>query len=70
MLPGDKLVEKPRVRDLSPTTFEVLEREVKSRAFSSPGIIVVVFVLLAILGTALLMAPFSHNADGFAPATS
>lgn len=67
MLPGDKLVEKPRVRDLSPTTFEVLEREVKSRAFSSPGIIVVVFVLLAILGTALLMAPFSHNADGFAP---
>ena len=67
MLPGDKLVKKPRVRDLSPTTFEVLERRVTSRAFSSPAIIVVVFVLLALLGTLLLMAPISHNGDGFAP---
>jgi len=67
MLPGDKLVRKPRVRDLSPTTFEVLERRVTSRAFSSPAIIVVVFVLLALLGTLLLMLPISHNGDGFAP---
>lgn len=67
MLPGDKLIKKPRVKDLSPTTFEVLERRVTSRAFSSPAIIVFVFVILALLGTLLLMAPFSHNGDGFAP---
>ena len=67
MLPGDKLIKKPRVKDLSPTTFEVLERRVTSRAFSSPGIIVFVFVLLALLGTLLLMAPFSHHGDGLAP---
>jgi len=67
MLPGDKLIKKPRVRDLSPTTFEVLERRVSSRAFSSPVIIVFVFVILAMLGTILLMTPFAHHGDGLPP---
>lgn len=63
--PGDVLVKKPRVRDTPPTEFVVSERRIRARTFSSPMLLIIIFIVLISIGTLCLMAPFAHYEDSF-----
>ena len=62
---GDIFVNKPRRSEISPVTFNVDERRINTRTFSSPLILVVVFLVLILIGATLLSAPFAHYGDGW-----
>jgi len=63
--PGDVLVKKPRVRETPPTEFVVSERRIRARTFSSPMLLIIIFIVLISIGTLCLMAPFAHYEDSF-----
>ena len=62
---SSRVVRRPRVNDVSSISFEVSEPKLTSRSFSSPLILISVFVMLIMIGTVLLCAPFSHHGVGF-----
>ena len=55
---------------MAPVRLTVTTRKVPSRALASPLILVYVFAGLVALGTFLLVLPFAHHDDGFAPFTT
>ena len=57
----DSMARVPRQSDVIPKTIEVTERRFNSRSFSSPFVLIAVFLGLVAIGTILLMAPFSHH---------
>ena len=63
--PGDVLVKKPRVSETPPTEFVVSERRIRARTFSSPMLLIIIFIVLISIGTLCLMAPFAHYEDSF-----
>ena len=63
--PGDVLVKKPRVSETPPTEFVVSERRIHARTFSSPILLIIIFIVLISIGTLCLMAPFAHYEDSF-----
>jgi trk system potassium uptake protein TrkH len=66
MPPGDKIVNKRRVAQISPLSFDVEENNVKRRSGTSPLLIVIaVFLLLISIGTLMLMLPIAHYQPGF-----
>ena len=60
----DSMARVPRQHDITPKTIEVTERRFNSRSFSSPFVLIAVFLVLVAIGTILLMAPFSHHGSG------
>ena len=62
---GNIFVNKPRRSEISPVTFNVDERSMNARTFSSPLILVGVFLVLILIGSAVLSAPFAHHGDGW-----
>ena len=65
--PGDKVVRHPRQAELNPVRVTVTTRKVPSKALASPLILIYAFAGLIILGTLLLLLPFTHHGDGFTP---
>ena len=63
--PGDVSVKKPRVGETPPTEFVVAERRIHARSFSSPMLLILIFIVLISIGTFCLMAPFAHYEDTF-----
>ena len=63
--PGDVLVKKPRVSETPPTEFVVSESRIRARTFSSPKLLIIIFIVLISIGTLCLMAPFAHYEDSF-----
>ena len=63
--PGDVLVKTPRVSETPPTEFVVSERRIRARTFSSPMLLIIIFIVLISIGTLCLMAPFAHYEDSF-----
>ena len=63
--PGDIFITKPRRSEIAPVTFNVNERRISARTFSSPLILVGVFLALILVGALLLSAPFSHHEQGW-----
>jgi len=63
--PGDVLVKKPRVSETPATEFLVSERRITRRTFSSPVLLILIFVVLISIGTFCLMTPFAHHEDSF-----
>ncbi len=62
----DVFVKKRRVGEVVPVTFDVAERRMRSRALSSPLVLILMaFITLIVIGTVLLTAPFSHHNPGF-----
>jgi trk system potassium uptake protein TrkH len=62
---GDIFITKPRRSEIAPVTFNVNERRIKARTFSSPLILVGVFLALILVGAFLLSAPFAHHEQGW-----
>ena len=62
---GDIFVNKPRRSEISPVTFNVDGRSINNRTFSSPLILVGVFLILILIGAAFLSAPFAHHGGGW-----
>lgn len=62
---GDVFVNKPRRVEIAPVTFNVDERRLSARTFSSPLILIGVFLTLILVGAALLSAPFAHYDEGW-----
>ena len=60
----DSMARVPRQHDITPKTIEVTERRFNSRSFSSPFVLIAVFLVLVAIGTILLMSPFSHHGSG------
>lgn len=68
---GDQVVRVPRASQTSPVDVPVAPRSVSVRGFTSPMSLVYGFVLIGLIGTALLMLPISSKAPGVAnPITS
>ena len=63
--PGDIFITKPRRSEIAPVTFNVDERRINARTFSSPLILIGVFLALILLGALLLSAPFAHHEQGW-----
>ena len=63
--PGDVLVKKPRVSETPPTEFVVSERRIHARTFSSPILLIIIFIVLISIVTLCLLAPFAHYEDSF-----
>ena len=63
--PGDIFITKPRRSEIAPVTFNVNERRINARTFSSPLILIGVFLALILLGALLLSAPFAHHEQGW-----
>ena len=61
--PGDQMVRQPRQVELGPVTVAVEQRETKSRAFTTPLIMIYSFAALVIVSTLLLALPFTHYGD-------
>ncbi|PZC43394.1 MAG: trk system potassium uptake protein TrkH [Chloroflexi bacterium] len=62
---GDIFITKPRRSEIAPITFNVNERRINARTFSSPLILVGVFLALILVGAFLLSAPFAHHEQGW-----
>jgi trk system potassium uptake protein len=65
--PADKVVRHPRMEQMAPVLIELPERRSKPSALTPPLILVYAFAILTGTGTLLLVLPWSHNGDGFAP---
>ena len=63
--PGDVLVKKPRVSETPIAEFVVSERRIHTRTFSSPMLLILIFVILISVGTFCLMTPFAHHEGSF-----
>ena len=61
---GDIFITKPRRSEIAPITFNVNERRINTRTFSSPLILIGVFLALILVGALLLSAPFAHHEQG------
>ena len=64
-LPGDIIAKKPRESEIAKSSFTVEERNLTSRTFSSPVILITIFVILIALGTLLLVLPVSQTSGEF-----
>lgn len=64
-LPGDITARKPREAEIAKNSFTVEQRNLTSRTFSSPVILVAIFVILIALGTLLLTLPISQSSGNF-----
>ena len=62
---GDIFITKPRRSEIAPITFNVNERRINTRTFSSPLILIGVFLALILVGALLLSAPFAHHEQGW-----
>lgn len=65
--PGDRVVRHPREELIGPVHYTVSSRRAQSRALASPLVLTYVFAGLILLGTAVLMFPFTHVGGGFTP---
>lgn len=61
--PGDQLVRQPRQAELGPVTVEVEQRETKSRASTTPMLLIYSFAALVLIATLLLSLPFTHHGE-------
>ena len=66
---ADRVVRRPRQQEISPVHLTITGRQVPSRALASPLIIIYGFAALITVGTLLLLLPFTHHEEGFAPFT-
>ncbi len=57
-------------QDISPLHFTVRTRRVPHRALTSPWLLLYVFAGLVIVGTLLLLPPFTQRGEGFTPFTT
>ncbi len=57
------MVRQPRQVELGPVTIEVEQRETKSRAFTTPLVLLYSFAALVIVSTLILALPFTHNGE-------
>ena len=64
-LPGNITARKPREAEIAKNSFTVEQRNLTSRTFSSPVILVAMFVVLILLGTVLLTLPLSQVSGTF-----
>ena len=65
--PGDRMVRHPRGEEMEPVRLTVTSRKPPSRFVSTPLMIVYLFAGLIVLGTLLLLLPFTHHQGGFTP---
>jgi len=63
--PGDKVISLPRKTELNPVTHHINTRKLPTRGPASPMILIYGFLILDLIGTLLLMLPYStvQNAD-------
>ena len=66
---ADRVIRRPRQQEISPVRLTITGRKVPSRALASPLIIIYGFAALITIGTLLLLLPFTHHQEGFAPFT-
>ena len=64
-LPGNVTARKPREAEIARNSFMVEERNLTSRTFSSPVILVAIFLMLIGVGTILLALPVSQTSGNF-----
>ena len=64
-LPGDLTARKPREAEIAKNSFTVEQRNLTSKTFSSPIILVAIFVMLIFIGTLLLTLPMSQTSGNF-----
>ena len=64
-LPGNVTARKPREAEIARNSFMVEERNLTSRTFSSPVILVAIFLMLIGVGTILLALPVSQTSENF-----
>ena len=57
--PGDKVISLPRKTELNPVTHHINTRKIPTRGPNSPMILIYGFLILDLLGTLLLMMPWS-----------
>lgn len=65
--PADRVIRHPRMEQMAPVHIELPERRSNRTALNPPLILVYAFGILIGAGTLLLVLPFSHNGNGFAP---
>ena len=65
--PADTVVRRPRAEQLRPVRIEVAPTRVRRFSLSAPLLLVYAFGALVSIGTLLLILPFAHQGDGFAP---
>jgi trk system potassium uptake protein TrkH len=65
--PADKIIRRPRADQLHPVHIEVTPRRARPLVLNPPLILVYAFAALVGIGTTLLVMPFAHKGDGFAP---
>ena len=61
------MVRQPRRAELSPVTLTVETRKARSRARTSPMMVIYGVIALIAVSTLLLSLPFAHHGDGFTP---
>ena len=65
--PGDRIIRHPREEAMSPVRLTVTTRRGQSRSLNSPLILPYAFAGLIVVGTLLLLLPFSNNGEGVTP---
>ena len=65
--PGDKVVRHPGEEQMSPVRLTISTPRVRSRALDSPLVLLYTFAGLILIGTLLLLPPFTHQGGGLTP---
>ncbi len=65
--PGDRVVRHPREDQISPVHFEITTPRTQSRTLGSPIVLLYSFIGFILVGTLLLLMPFTHRGGGFTP---
>ena len=65
--PADRIVRHPREDEIQPIRLTVPGRRIPFRLTASPLTIIYIFAALVLVGTLLLLMPFTHHGGGFTP---
>ena len=65
--PGDKTVLRPRQTEMAPVNLRIETRSVSVRGPTSPMMLVYSFLSIILIGTILLVLPFSSSSGNFTP---
>lgn len=65
--PADRVVRHPRQDEIQPIRLRIPTRRITRRLTASPLTLILFFAALILLGTLLLLMPFTHHGGGFTP---